>query len=177
MTSVSLTWLGIAGITALSLAGFLLSRLRGYRSASEAEPGDDGSFSPARYEPMARLLAEDDFVFLAAQPGYRPEIGTKLRRDRRRIFRLYLRALACDFHRLHAHAREMVAASSQEHHERLVGLLLRQQVTFWRALAAIELRLLAERMGLGKVEIRGLVEVVEAMRLDLARFTPATPGW
>jgi hypothetical protein len=167
--------LAVGGCTALSVAGLLLIRLRSYRNTPEGEPEGGDGFSLSRYEPMSRLLAEDDFRFLAAHPGYRPEIGAKLRRARRGIFRLYLRELASDFRWLHAEARQMVAESQAQHAE-LVGLLLRQQVTFWRAMALIEFRLLTDRAGLGKAEIGGLLEAVEAMRLDLARLAPATPG-
>lgn len=163
--------LATSGSAAVAAAAWMLVRLWAYRSSTraDAQSSETGTFSLARYRPMARLLAEDDFVFLAAQPGYRPEVGAKLRRERRHIFRLYLRELACDFHRIHAGARAMVAQSDEQHAE-LVGLLVRQQVTFWRSIALIELRLLAQGAGLGKVEVWGLVEAVDTMRRELARF-------
>ncbi len=159
------------GSVALLLAALASMRWRAYRTGTDSEPeGESGGFSLARYEPMGRLLSEEDFLFLAAQPGYRPEIGARLRGERRRIFRRYLRELARDFHRLHAEARRMVANSTAEHSE-LVGMLLRQQVTFWRGLVAIEVRLALGGVGLGKVDVRGLVEAIEGMRLELARFS------
>jgi hypothetical protein len=133
------------------------------------ESGDSEGFSLDRYEPMSRLLAEDDFVFLAAQPGYRPEMGAKLRRERRRIFRLYLRELARDFRSLHREARAMVAESQAEYSD-LVGLLIRQRLVFIRAMGLVELRLTVSRFSLGNVDVRGLLESMEAMRLDLARI-------
>jgi hypothetical protein len=169
-----LGWVIPAGSVALLLAALAGMRLRSYRSARDREWAGESSetaeFSLARYEPMARLLSEEDFVFLAAQPGYRPEIGARLRRERRRIFRLYLRDLSADFHRLHAQARRMVANSGAEHSE-LVGILMRQQLIFWRGLLAIEVRLALSGVGLGQVDVRGLVEAIETMRLDLARFS------
>jgi hypothetical protein len=176
-----MTWDVIAGFLAggvltVSSATLIFKRWGGHRPLHDPDQDEVGRFSLARYQPMARLLAEEDFVFLAAQPGYRPEIGAKLRRDRRRIFRLYLRELAFDFRRLHAEARGMVAESGEQHSE-IVGLLVRQQVIFWRGMAAVELRLMAHWAGIGNVDVRGLVEAVEAMRLDLARFSgPATAG-
>jgi hypothetical protein len=167
--------LATSGSAAAVVAAWMLVRLWAYRPAhpssvhDSVQPSETGAFSLARYRPMARLLAEDDFLFLAAQPGYRPEVGAKLRRERRHIFRLYLRELACDFHRIHAGARALVAQSGDQHAE-LVGLLVRQQVTFWRSVAVIELRLLAQGAGLGKVEVWGLVEAVDTMRRELARF-------
>src|SRR5580700_10714906 len=91
---------------------------------------DELEFSFARYEPMARLLSDEDFLFLKAQSGFRPEMGRKFRRERRRIFRLYLHELSRDFHRLHAHARVVVSSLAAEH-SALVGVLFRAQLRFW----------------------------------------------
>lgn len=168
MDSVVTAGLMTGGSGVLLLAMLLLVRLRAYRIVWQGEESEDEGFSLARYQPMTRLLEEDDFVFLASQPGYRPEIGAKLRRERRRIFRMYLRELAGDFHRLHAEARRMVAESHAENAE-LVSLLIRQQVTFWRAMAGVELRLAMEWTGLPGIDVRGLVEDIELMRLDLLR--------
>jgi hypothetical protein len=132
--------------------------------------GDSGGFSMSRYQPMERLLNEQDFVFLASQPGYAPEIGARWKRERRRIFRLYLDELKCDFRRLHAEARVLAAKADAESAE-LVGILLRQQVTFWRAMAGLELRLALRAGGIGKVDVRPLIQLIEAMRADLARFS------
>src|SRR5579862_7271657 len=116
-------WIVIAGVITggailLLLAILITLRVRTYRQ--DREEDDTGEFTLARYQPMERLLAEEDFLFLASQPGYTPEIGAKLRRERRRIFRLYLRELAHDFLHLHAEARRMVADSKAEHAD-LVG--------------------------------------------------------
>src|SRR5579863_7095707 len=155
MTSVATFGVVCGGGVLLFLIAFMLRQGISYRPTPNMD--SDESFSLERYEPMSRLLSEEDFVFLAAQPGYRPEMGAKLRRERRRIFRLYLHELAQDFYSLHCEARALVADSSAEHSE-LVPLLMRQQFSFWRALAAIELRLLASRLNLGTVDVRGLLE-------------------
>jgi hypothetical protein len=153
----------------LALAAMLFRAYRSERGGGVNSEGlDSDQFSLARYEPMGKLLAEEDFLFLAAQPGYRPEIGAKLRRERRRILRLYLRELSRDFHHLHAEARRMVAASTADHSE-LVTVLLRQQLAFWRGMAGIEVRLALG--GLGTVDVRGLIEAVETMRVALARLS------
>jgi len=137
---------------------------------SEAQEGlDDTGFSLARYEPMGRLMCDEDLLFLKAQPGYTEEIGRKFRRERRRIFRLYLRRLARDFHRLHAHARAVVASLSADHSP-LVGMLIRQQVRFWYEMAAIEMKLSVSWAGLGSVDARGLVEVLGTMQVEISRL-------
>lgn len=175
-----MNWLVAAAVAAtgsvvLVAAVLIVVRLLAYRTVGDRPQPETDGFSPARYEPMARLLAEEDFLFLASQPGYKPEIGAKLRRERRRIFRLYLRDLAHDFHLLHAEARAMVAESKAEHAE-LVGVLMRQQILFWRAMVGIELRLWLDQAGLSKADARRLVESIEAMRLDLARFAGPLPA-
>jgi hypothetical protein len=69
-----------------------------------------------------------------------------------------------------------MVAQSEEQYSELVGVLLRQQLRFWWAMAALEARLSLRRIGLGKVDVRGLVESVERMRLDLSRFGVPAAG-
>lgn len=130
---------------------------------------DSGAFSIHRYQPMEHLLSEYDFAFLSSQPGYTPEIGARWKRERRHIFRLYLKDLKRDFLRLHAQARVIAAGADAESAE-LVGTLMRQQITFWRAMAGLELRLALRGAGIGKIDVRPLLEMLEAMRADLARL-------
>ena len=129
-------------------------------------------FSLARYEPMARLMSDEDLSFLKAQPGYRPEMGRKFSRERRRIFRLYLQELACDFHRLHARAR-VIAAGLAAEHAPVVGMLLRQQCRFWCEMAAIEMQL---SLGFGAVDARGLVEAIATMQMEVSRLAAPSPA-
>jgi hypothetical protein len=118
---------------------------------------------------MARLLSDHDLDFLKAQPGFRPEIGKKFRRERRRIFRLYLQELARDFHRLHAHARAVVASLPAEH-SALVGVLLRGQLRFWYEIASLEMRLTFSEVG-ASVDARALVEAIGAMHAEIKRLS------
>jgi hypothetical protein len=140
------------------------------RGKQAGDFGQSGGFPISRYQPMEHLLSGEDFAFLASQPGYRPEIGARWKRERRRIFRLYLDELKRDFRRLHAEARLMAASAGAESAE-LVGILMRQQVAFWRAMAVLEVRLALRAAGIGKVDVRPLMELLEAMRVDLARFS------
>ena len=149
-------------------------RLWSYRSSNVEVSTEDAlelhqvEFSRARYEPMARLMSDEDLAFLKAQPGFRPEIGKKFIRERRRIFRLYLQELARDFHRLHAHAREIVANLPADHAP-LVGMLMRQQVRFWYELTAVELKLSLDLVGAGSFDARGLVDAVANMHIEISR--------
>jgi hypothetical protein len=172
-----LTAAGAAALLLLLFAAVVLaSRLLAYRTVG-VDSGDHEvltGFSLSRYEPMITLLSEEDFECLSSQPGYRPEIGVRFKKDRRRIFRMYLHELAADFHSLHASARRMVAESPETDSAR-VGALMRQQITFWRTMLVIEVRLLVPGSSnvLSNVDVRGLVNAMEAIRLDLANLAAA----
>jgi hypothetical protein len=155
-------------VVLLATIGWIWSQRRAKRATGDV--GESSGFSLSRYQPMEYLLSEEDFAFLASQPGYEPEIGARWKRERRRIFRLYLDELKRDFQRLHAEARVM-AANADAGSSELVGILMRQQITFWRTMAGLELRLALRTAGIGNVNVRPLIELLEAMRMDLARFS------
>jgi hypothetical protein len=148
-------------------------RLWSYRSSKFEDLAPiQVEFSLARYEPMARLMSEEDYLFLKAQPGFRPQTGKKFMRERRRIFRLYLEELAGDFHRLHAQARLIVAGLPADHAP-LIGMLLRQQVRFWYEMSAVELRLSFPWMGTGSIHARGLIDALATMHAEISRVPVA----
>ena len=144
----------------------VLVRLLLYRRFESGAPAVE-EFSLLRYQPMTRLTSEEDFEFLASQLGYRKEIGARLRRERRRIFRIYLGALAADFRSLHAAARKM-AADSPERHADLVGLLVNFQVAFWGRMVLVELRLMMPNARLPKLDIDSLLQPMESLQLHMA---------
>jgi hypothetical protein len=144
--------------------------------AQEGLAEDPVEFSPARYSPMAHLMSDEDLLFLKAQPGFRPEIGKKFCRDRRRIFRAYLKELTRDFHRLHARARVIVASLPAEH-STLVGVLLRQQVRFWYEMAVIEIRLSISWTGVRNIDVRALVDTLGAMHAEISRLSARSPAY
>ena len=131
-------------------------------------------YDPDRYRPMTRLLDQEDFDFLAAQPGFQPEIARKLRSQRRRVMRLYLRALSKDFNQLHARARRLVADAPEEHHN-LVGILIRQRATFFRVRSMVEMRLALDWLLPGSVDIRPLLGALEKLQAELQMPAP-TPA-
>lgn len=167
---VGLGWAATAGSIALA-AGIVIWLRLGRRRAKAAEAAfGNWEFSLDNYSPMERLFAEEDLAFLRTQPGYRPEMGARWKRERHRLFRLYLAELKDDFRRLHARARALVAHSDADS-SALVGVLMRQELTFMSAVVGLELRLLLQRAGVGKVDAAPLIELLEAMRLDLAYRT------
>jgi hypothetical protein len=132
-----------------------------YRSF-DANDAARESFSLARYEPMKRLLSEEDFEFLKSKPGIGPAMVRRLRAQRRRVFRAYLCELASDFNRLHRDARLMVATAPEEYSD-LVGVLMSLQTRFWSALVGAEILLAAHALGLGRIDVSGLLAPLEAL--------------
>jgi len=159
---------GAAGLAAV--LGWMYGR--GRRDAERTYEDIPVSFSREKYYPMNVLLSLDEENFLATLPGYRPEMRTRFRRDRRRIFRMYLRDLRRDFGRLHSQARALAAHSGAEG-AGLVSALLRQQVAFWASLAMLEVRLALHWAGADSVAVRDAVECVERMRLNVSQFENA----
>jgi hypothetical protein len=154
---------------------FLLWSYRSSRAEAVVDQDsvlNEVEFSLDRYEPMTRLMNEGDLLFLKSQPGFRPELGKKFSQERRRIFRLYLKELARDFHRMHARARVM-AASLPADHSPLVGMLIRQQARFWYEITAIELRLSLNWMGSTSLNARGLIDALATMHTEINRATMA----
>jgi len=131
---------------------------------------EKAAFSMDRYQPMGRLLGDEDLLFLKSQPGYRPTMGARWERERRQIFRSYLRELKNDFRHLHAQARELVANSGADS-AGLVETLMKQQMAFFRVTTALECRLVLQRVGLGKADVAPLMQLIDAMRADLAQRT------
>jgi hypothetical protein len=128
--------------------------------------------APERYRPMLRLLDEEDVRFLRKQPGFTPQMAAQFRAQRCQILREYLRSIQVDFVRI-CTALKIVMAQSRQDRSDLASALLRSQITFTCAMAAVQVRLLLYRWGFGKVEVTSLLKVFDGMRLELRMFVPA----
>jgi hypothetical protein len=175
-------WIAACAITTMALAmvglgGMAWMRLRGYRRGASKQADSSASFTMARYEPLTRLMADDDLEFLRGQNNC-PKIAARWKRARVDIARLYLNDLAADFHHLHGEARALVAESPEQYSE-LVGVLMRQQLTFWRVMADAELRLTLSGLGLDgrlleRMDARRLVEAIAAMQTEIRIMAPVS---
>ncbi len=125
------------------------------------------NFSVSSYRPMERLLNEDDIAFLKEQPGYEPGMEKRLRADRRRVFRMYLRDLGRDFNRLHLALRLMVLHAPEDSPE-LAKTLIRQKLYFVAGVLALHIKIEFYRFGIGSVDVRGLISTIEAMQQELS---------
>jgi hypothetical protein len=123
-------------------------------------------FSVSSYRPMERLLDEDDIAFLKSQPGFEPGMDQDLRSQRRKVFRMYLRNLGRDFNRLHYALRLTVLHSPQDNPE-LAKTLIKQKVLFFVGFLAVRIKLEAYALGVGTVDVRGLVATLDTMRTEL----------
>lgn len=158
-------------LVALAIAFALLIRRLVAPTVTECSPEWLNTFSMTKYQPMLRLLERQDFAYLEAQAGYSARQLRKLRTERRRIFRAYLRNLIGDFHRLHLSARMLVINAETDRPE-LASKLLTMKLTFTYAVLIIEFRLMLHSLGLGTVEVRNLLRAVENLRIDVGSLVP-----
>jgi hypothetical protein len=172
--------MAIAGAVVLMVAVALGLALR--RLAPSGGPCPDADrireFSIASYRPMERLLAKEDLCFLETQPGYQPALARQLFRERRRIFRLYLRHLSSDFQQLHRVARLLVAHGPEDRPD-LAKALVRTSLTFWWQMAGVEVRLALHALPVvppATVDVRGLLDATAWMHEQIGLFVqPRAP--
>lgn len=132
------------------------------------------NFSPASYYPMQRLLSEEDFRFLARQPGFDLSLYRKLRRDRLHIFRQYLSRLILDFNRLHATARFLLA-NGREDYSDLGSQLIWLKVRFSLAVIQAEASYLLCCVGFRTLAVRAMILRLEEMSSQLSFISATQP--
>jgi|SRR5581483_7395261 len=125
-----------------------------------------------RYRPMLRILAADDLRLLRSQPGCTPEMITKLRHQRCRIFREYLRGLREDFGRVCLALKLLMVQAGHDRPD-LAATLLQKQAQFALGLTLVEVRLALYSWGIGTVEVGSLLAVFDGLRLELRTLLPA----
>ncbi len=157
-----------AVLAVLAATAFLLlfRRMRARSEAAQTDLGWSSEFSITKYRPMERLFLEEDYDFLAAQPGFHPKIYGKLQAERRRVFRHYLRCLRKDFGRLSTAAKTLLLMAPQDRPD-LARNILKQRMMFSVALWTVQVRLALQAAGLGTVDVRRLVGTMESMREQL----------
>jgi hypothetical protein len=126
-----------------------------------------------RYRPMMRLLDPDDLEFLRSQPGFTWRMASRLRAQRCRLFRSYLRSLDEDFQQVSLALKLILLHSSHDRPD-LAGALVKQEAGFALRMAAVRLRLFLFRWNLCRVDAAGLVKIFDSMRLQLQGLVPAT---
>jgi len=156
----------VLGLGPIALALVFLYRKLSSQPNSEVAVDRCLVLSLEKYRPMERLLQEQDFRFLAAQPGFTPRLGRRFRTERRRIFRGYLRNLKKDFGRVSLAFRILIVHSVEDRGD-LAASLLRLRVMFALGMLAVQGRLLLHAAGLGTVNVSGLVASLETMQAQM----------
>ncbi|MFN7996451.1 MAG: hypothetical protein U0Q18_22760 [Bryobacteraceae bacterium] len=168
--------LGVATLVCLAVGVALVFLFRQLVAGPKSLPLSAdwiNALSAARYRPMERLLNEDEYRFLASQPGCDEKMIRRMRADRHRLFRGYLGCLRRDFGLLLTALKLLVTYSNQDRPD-LVRILYKQQLMFATGMLMVEWRLLLNRYGLGSVDVSGLVQVVDSMRIELRQMVPAS---
>lgn len=166
--------LPIAAVICLMMLVALASVLKKVAMQDRSAPAAEwmATLSTARYGPMERLLDEEDFRYLASQPGLDPRVRRALRAQRRSIFRAYLRCLCRDYSRV-SMAIKMLMMQSEQDRPDLAEMLLRQRVAFTLGLVRVEFRLALHAVGMGKVEVGALVGAFDALRVQFNQLAVA----
>jgi hypothetical protein len=162
---VMLACVGLAGI-------LILRRVSPSTTVNACDKAWLDEFSVASYGPMLRLLAEDDFDYLKSQLGFNSRALRKVRANRRAIFRSYLKGLIGDFNRLHLFAR-MVLLYARRDRPELASALVKQRLTFACAIAQVEFKLALHAVGVGTVDVRNLLDIIDTLRINVDEFAAA----
>jgi len=163
------------GITALvSLIAVLRKLARHFvlPNRTSESAGWIDELSTDRYRPMLRLLDEEDFRFIRGQPGFTPEMATKLRIQRCQIFRGYLRNMDADFKHICMAIKGILLHSKIDRPDLAFALVQRQMVFAYRKMT-IQFQVVLFRYGLGTVDVTDLVKLFDGMRLELRTLVPA----
>jgi hypothetical protein len=153
------------------VAVFLVRRLGSDHQLLPVTIGWLSELSTERYRPMLRLLDATDFQFLRAQKGFTSEMERRLRRQRVQAFRGYLLLLVADFDRIVAALRVILVQSAQDRPE-LASLVLQRRLSFAMGLIEVQCRLALFGLGWSRVDVSGLIQLFEGMRLDLHKLVP-----
>lgn len=120
-----------------------------------------------RYQPMLRLLSDDDLNCA----GMEEKARRKLRAHRRGLFRGYLRCLTKDYGALLGQIRQVVVDSPVDRPD-LIKLLAKYRFGFALALCRLEIRLALHAAGIGTVDVSALIESLGVLR-SAALLRPA----
>ena len=148
-----------------ALAWQVLSRMRVPAAIS---PNALPSISAERYRPMLRLLGDEDLHFVSANST----LQRTLRARRRKLFRSYLRCLARDYSVLLAGVRAVIVQAGVDRPD-LVRALTKNRILFAITMGKVEFRLALHAIGIGKVDISGLVDTLEALHAQVSILSAA----
>lgn len=129
-------------------------------TSTSSFPGAD------RYRPMLRLLSDDDLALVSSNN----KLLKNLKARRRDLFRGYLRCLTRDYAHLLAGVRQAMVDSGIDRPD-LARALLMNRILFAMAICKIEVRLALHATGACTVDISGLVDALETLRVQVRAFS------
>jgi hypothetical protein len=143
----------------------LARQLLASRSAT-SKLADSESFSRAtahldRYHVMGRLFAQSDLAFVHAHACYGPQTLGRLRRQRRRICRLYLREIRADFARIWSLCRLLTPYVKDPEFS---TALLRELVTFYTLYSLLWLGTLRDSTAHNLLDVDAIVGALTRLR-------------
>jgi hypothetical protein len=121
-----------------------------------------------RYQPMLRLLSEEDL----APVRENRKLLRRMRAERAAIFRGYLRCLARDYARLLASLRISMLYSEIDRPD-LAWSIARNRMMFATTLCRLDVLLVFYRFGIRSVDVSGLIESLDLLRIQTMRSMPA----
>jgi hypothetical protein len=158
----------VLALVPIGAALVLLFRTLSTRTSTDISADGCLVLSPGKYRPMERLLQNDDFRFLASQPGFSPQLGRRFRTERRRIFRAYFKSLKRDFAQVSLTIQTLLVHSAEDRGD-LAAALVRQRLAFAFNVLAVEGRLALHAAGVDTalIDVRGMVESLETMQAQM----------
>jgi hypothetical protein len=167
--------IGISILTVLAAIGVLAYLIRKVAFSGDLPVTSEWieDLSLDRYRPMLRMLDGGDIEFLRSQPGFTPDMATKLRAQRTKIFRGYLKSLETDFVRV-CSAIKLIMSQSKHDRPELAETLIRQQITFACSMFSVRGRLLLYSWGICGVDVTQLVKLFDSTRLELRTLVPVS---
>jgi hypothetical protein len=121
------------------------------------------NFDLERYRGLAQLFDPQDFNFLKSQPGYSPELTTRLKADRLKIAESYLRQLENDV-RLLLNFVNRASGSAESEEQDFSAFVLKQEFKFALTMTWLRTELALMRFGLvHRVEFANLIESLQPL--------------
>lgn len=161
---------GGAGLLLLAAFTFTLRSLLTTRRDGEQTASALSEVRVEKYRPIVRLLNADDILFLRAQPGYEPSMERRLRAERRSLMREYLREMEADFNGLYRAATHLLLLAPVDQPE-LTSQLTAQRWLFVKQLATVRVGLCLDSVGIGTVEVSGLLEAFSSVQRQFSSLS------
>jgi hypothetical protein len=160
--------IGIATLLCLFLAGSMILVCRKLVVDADLPADDDWvqQLSPARYKPLERLLDVGEYSRLKSHPAITRKMLRSFRNHRISIFRGYLNSLSVDYSRVCQTVKLLMVHSAQDRPD-LASLLVKHRVTFTLRFMTAECRLTLHALGIGDVDVAGMVASLDSMRMEL----------